>query len=141
MLKLDRLVAVTNMPGLYRMTANRPDGLIVESLDNGKRTFASSRAHQFSPLEGISMYTLTDTVPLSEVFESMLKNIEAHPVKSVKDDDESLRAYFSIVLPEYDREQVKISDIRKCLKWFNYLNDRNLLVIEPDVEPTEETPA
>lgn len=56
-MNLDKLVAVSGMSGVYRMSANRSNGLIVEEIPTGKLKFASVRKHQFTPLESIGIYT------------------------------------------------------------------------------------
>ena len=56
-MNLEKLVAVSGMSGLYRMAANRSNGLIIEDIKSGKRSFASARKHQFTPLESIAIYT------------------------------------------------------------------------------------
>ena len=62
-MNLENIVAVSGMPGLYRMAGSRSNGLIIEDFDTGKKRFASIRKHQFTPLESVSIYTLADTAP------------------------------------------------------------------------------
>ncbi len=58
MIKLDNLVAVSGLPGLFKTAANRPNGLLIENIDTGRTKFASIRKHQFTPLETVGIYTL-----------------------------------------------------------------------------------
>ena len=51
-----------------------------------------------------------------------------NPPADVKSSSDDLKAYFEQVLPSYNREQVYVSDIKKIIKWFNYLSERDLLV-------------
>lgn len=134
-MNLEKLVAVSGRPGIYKMAANRPNGLIIEDLDTGKKFFAPSRRHQFTPLESISIYTETEeaTVELKAVFISMLTQLESNPPVATKASSTDIKNYFEIILPEYDRDKVLVSDIKKLIKWFNYLNERTLLAL-----PTEE---
>lgn len=134
-MNLEKLVAVSGRPGIYKMAANRPNGLIIEDLDTGKKFFAPSRRHQFTPLESISIYTETEeaTVELKTVFISMLTQLEANPPVATKSSSTDIKNYFEVILPEYDRDKVLVSDIKKLIKWFNYLNERTLLAL-----PTEE---
>ncbi|MEL6864255.1 MAG: DUF5606 domain-containing protein [Bacteroidota bacterium] len=136
-MKLDDFVAVSGMSGIYRMVANRSNGLIVEDLDNGKKKFASTRKHQFTPLVSIGIYTDTDTTELKLIFQTMLDQLESNPPVSVKAPADEINIYFAKILPEYDRDRVYISDIKKVIKWFNFLHERNLLVSEEE-ETTEE---
>lgn len=133
-MNLEKLVAVSGRSGIYKMAANRPNGLIIEDLDTKKRVFASSRQHQFTPLESISIYVDTEegTVELKKVFTNMLSQINETPLVDSKADANEIRAYFGKVLPEFDRDKVLVSDMKKVVKWFDFLHTRNLLEL-----PTE----
>lgn len=135
-MNLHKLVAVSGRPGIYKMASNRPNGLIIEDLDSGKKIFAPSRKHQFTPLESISIYTDNeeDTVELKTVFKNMLTQVEDNPPADTKSGAREIKSYFEQVLPEYDRDKVLVSDIKKLIKWFNYLHSRDLLSLEDEEE-------
>lgn len=137
-MNLNKLVAVSGRSGIYRMAANRSNGLIIEDLDSGKKIFAPSRKHQFTPLESISIYTDNeeDTVELKQVFHKMLEQVETNPPVGTKSNSAIIKNYFETILPEYDRDRVLVSDIKKIIKWFTYLNDRQLLSLEDPIEAT-----
>ena len=129
------LVVVTGMTGIQRIAASRDNGMMVEDLDTGKVRFASVRKHQFSPLESISIYTDdNDAVELKVVLQAMLDKLDETPVVSAKSKPDELRAYFSKILPNYDRDQVHVSDIKKLIRWFFFLNERGLLTAAPPEE-------
>lgn len=135
-MNLEKLVAISGRSGIYKMAANRANGLIVEDLDSGKKFFVSGRLHQFTPLESISIYTITEesTAELKTVFNSMLLQIEDNPIPTAKASSNEVRAYFEQILPEFDPHKVLTSDIKKLIKWFDFLNQRNLLsLIEEEV--------
>ena len=138
-MKLDEFVAVSGLPGVFKMVANRNNGLIVENIETGKRKFAPTRRHQFTPLASIGIYTdgPEDTLELKEVFRSMLEKIESHPPVPHNTDTKTLIDYFRTVMPSYDEERVSVGDIKKVVKWFTYLNDKNMLSLEEE-ETTEE---
>jgi len=124
---LSLILSVSSLPGLFKMIANRSNGLIVEDLDSGKSRFVSARKHQFTPLESISIYTLSDTIPLKDVFKIMQgKDQTTIPVKGAKDDE--IKAYFKEVLPEYDEDRVYPKDMKKLFRWYVFLRDKELLV-------------
>lgn len=131
-MKLDRIIAISGRSGLFRMASNSNTGLIVEDLDNGKRSFVSGRLHQFTPLESISIYTTTEeaTVELKTVFANMLAQEAENPPVAQNADPAAIRTYFIAVLPEHDRDKVLISDIKKILKWYGFLKERNMLTAE-----------
>jgi Domain of unknown function (DUF5606) len=138
-MKIKGLVAVSGLPGLYKMVANRSNGLIVESLTDGKRSFASVRQHQFTPLESIGIYTDDgETTELRIVFQSILDKLDQQPLPAQNDSSEKFHEYFAQVLPNYDRDRVNTGDIKKCAKWFAYLHERGFTTAEEEEsdEPT-----
>jgi len=139
-MKLDNLIAVSGLSGIYRMAANRSNGLIIEDVKTGKRRFASSRKHQFTPLESIAIYTDDgDSTELKNVFRNMLQQQEDNPPPSGSGtSSEALHEYFADVLPNYDRDRVFTGDIKKLVKWFNYLNDSGLIDANDDEAQDEE---
>lgn len=126
-MKLTDLLAVSGMPGVFRLVANRKNGLILEDLDSGKRIFVPARGHQFSPMETIAIYTDADAVELKVIFATMISQLAENPPVLPSAGNDELRNYFEKILPEYDRDRVHISDIKKVIKWFTFLHDRGLL--------------
>lgn len=138
-MNLKDFVVVTGMPGVQRVVSTKSNGMLVGDLDSGKIRFASVRKHQFSPLETISMYTDDDdSVELKVVFQNMLDQMEENPIPSVKISSKELRAYFTKILPNHDRDMVHTSDIKKAIRWFNFLHDRNLLLTSSTEGSDEE---
>ena len=135
-MNIEALVAVSGMSGIHKVVGTRNNGLIIEDLDNGKRKFVPSRTHQFSPLESISIYTYTDATPLKEVFTSMKTQLETNPPVSANATNQELIDYFRVILADFDEEKVKVSDIKKVIKWFNFLQERGYL--EPSLEGGDE---
>ncbi len=136
-MNLKDLIAVSGISGVFRIAGNRNNGLIIEDLDTGKKKFAPARRHQFTPLESIAIYTDDDSTELAKVFSNMLEQIEDNPPANPNAKPDELREYFADVLPDFDRDQVSSGDIKKVIKWFNFLNERNLLSLEE--ETVEET--
>lgn len=125
-MKIKDVLAVSGLPGLYKMVNSRNNGLFVQDLDGGKTRFCSARKHQFTPLETVAIYTIYDTIELKEV----LKNIGKYEVNNELPDTSNkseLESAFAEVLPEYDRDRVYSSDMKKIFKWYAYLKDRDLL--------------
>lgn len=127
-MNLDDLIAVSGLPGLYRMAANRSNGLIVEHLETGKRRFVSARKHQFTPLGSIAIYTDDgDSVELANVFRNMRDQFDDRPPVDTSAKSEELFDYFADVLPNYDPDRVYPGDVKKVIKWFNSLKENGLL--------------
>ena len=138
-MNLEKFVSVSGLPGIFRMAANRSNGLIIEDLSTGKKRFASSRKHQFTPLESIAIFTDDgESIELKEVFKTMLEQIDTHPPVKANDKPEVLHGYFEKVLPNYDKDRVYTSDIKKVIKWFSHLHERDLLSLEEVTSSDEE---
>ena len=133
------ILAVSGKPGLYKLVSRGNNNLIVESLDDNHRrmpVFASDRA---TSLADVAMFTETDDVPLMDVLES-LKTLEGGKKSSLNEKKASgseLRDYFAKVLPEYDRERVHNSDIKKLISWYNILVAAGITDFKEEMSPTE----
>ncbi|MEL6969525.1 MAG: DUF5606 domain-containing protein [Bacteroidota bacterium] len=127
-MNLEDLIAVSGLPGLYRMAANRSNGLIVENLETGKRRFVSARKHQFTPLGSIAIFTDDgDSVELANVFRNMRDQYDDRPPVATNAKNDELFDYFADVLPNYDPDRVYPGDVKKVIKWFNSLKENGLL--------------
>ncbi len=119
---LHEILSVSGKPGLYRLVTNRPGGLVIEPLGGGKREFAASRNHQFTPLETIAVFTDDgDSVPLKEVLASITEQKEDTPLPDPKASNEELREFMLDILPTHDQDRVYPSDIKKLVKWYTLL--------------------
>ena len=133
------ILAISGQPGLYKYVAQSARGIIVESLGDGKRMSASATA-RVSALAEISMFTEGEDIPLADVFTRMYAHTGGKEGLSPKSSPEQMKAYFAEVLPEYDRERVHVSDIKKALSWFNILVGAGFTEFKlPDEEQVEES--
>ncbi len=138
-MNLENVIAVTGMSGLYRMAANRANGLIIEELGSGKRKFAPARKHQFTPLESIGIYTDDgDTTDLKNVFTKMLEQYPENPLIHTEATPKELHEYFAKILPNYDRDKVSTGDIKKIVKWFGILQSQGMLTPDQNNRPADE---
>ena len=133
-MNIDDFVAVSKLPGVYKLVSNRSNGIFIEDLDTGKKKFASMRKHMFTPLGTVSIYTQEDSVELFKIFDTMLNKLAELDPKKALDSNQAMFDYFEKILPEYDRDRVYVGDIKKVIKWFNFLQDRNLLSTDSDEE-------
>lgn len=115
------IIAITGKPGLYKLLSRSKNALIVEDLRTGKRQPAYNHEKVIS-LADISIYTDGGDEPLPEVLEKVAAFTEGKPV-DVKAfaDDAALREYFGQILPEFDRDRVYTTDIKKLFSWYNQL--------------------
>ena len=139
-MEYSKIVSVTGLPGLFELVNTKSDGAIVRSLDDKTTRFASSRIHNFSHLETIEVYTVSDNVNLAEVFQAMEKTSGSLPDTK---DNNAIRKYFEKVFGDIDFERVYNSDLKKMIKWFEVLkkNDVEIKLSEPEPEEeADETP-
>ena len=120
---LKNILFISGRPGLYKLVSAGNRSLIVETVDAQKKRVQVYAHEQATSLGDIAMFTNTDEVPLSNVFEAM-KTKENGAVVSFdykKASSEELRSYLEEVLPDFDRDRVHISDIKKLIAWYNLL--------------------
>ena len=132
-MKIKDLMSISGMPGLYKLLATKQSGIVAESLETGQKKFFSARSYQFSPLESIAIYTHDDALPLEDVFTNMKSNPPADNLAKSE-----LRDYFEEVLPDHDQSKVYVSDIKKIVSWYTYLNAHGYLEEEADQDASEE---
>ncbi len=133
-MNLEDFIAVSKLPGVYKIVSNRSNGLFIEDLDTGKKKFASMRKHMFTPLGTVSIYTEEESTELSIIFKTMLDKLPTLNPKEALGSNDTMFAYFEQILPNYDRDRVYVGDIKKVLKWFVFLYERNLLVESSEEE-------
>ncbi len=136
-MELKDILAISGQPGLYKYVAQSRTGVIVESLIDGKRMNASA-SQRVSALTEISMYTEGEDIALAEVFTRMYAHTEGKPAISPKESAARLAEFFAAVLPEYDRERVHASDIKKAIQWFNLLVEAGMTEFRLPDEESEE---
>lgn len=124
---LTKIIAIAGYPGLFRIIAQASNGIIVESLIDKKRMTAYSH-YKISGLEDISIFTYGEDVPLKEVLGKIKEKEKGAKCIDPKSDPTVLRDYLAGILPDFDKERVHNSDIKKLLSWYNLLLDNNLLV-------------
>ena len=123
------ILAISGQPGLFRYVAQSRNGCIVESLLDGKRMNASASS-RISALTEISMFTEGEDIPLAEVYTKMYEYTKGEQGPSVKEGAARLKEFFGVVIPDYDRERVHDSDIKKAVAWFNLLVEAGITKFE-----------
>ncbi|MGB4840971.1 MAG: DUF5606 domain-containing protein [Saprospiraceae bacterium] len=137
-MNIKNIVAVSGLPGLYKLVSTKTNGLIVSDPDTGKTRFCSVRQHQFTPMETVAVYTETDTIEIAKVFQTMLDMLTDTPIPASNASHTDLQKYFNLILPDYDRDRVFHSDMKKIIKWFNFLNERGFLTAKSENANDEE---
>ena len=133
------ILAISGRPGLFKLVSRGKNNLIVEALDSTHHRTPAFAADRITSLADIAMYTDADDVPLMEVLES-IKTLEQGKKTSIdprKADGSQLREYFAKVLPNFDRERVHNSDIKKLFQWYNILIENGITDFKEEMKPTE----
>ena len=134
---LKEIMAISGHPGLFRFISQARNGIIVESLDTGKRMQAFS-SMKISALEEIAVFTDDEEVSLAEVLKLISEKEDGGPSIDHKSESETLKAYFADVLPAYDRDRVYVSDIKKIINWYNILHRHELLKFDEEEAEASE---
>jgi hypothetical protein len=137
MIDLHGIISIAGMPGLFKVVAQSKNGVIVEALADKKR-FPAFASHKISSLEDISMFTTGEDKSLSEIMKAIYDKENGGPCIDHKKDDKEIIAYFAAVVPDYDKERVYTSNMRKLFGWYNQLQSTSNLKIKEEKEGTEE---
>lgn len=136
-MKLQDILAISGQPGLYKYVAKSSNGVIVEALSDGKRSNVPATS-KVSSMAEIAIYTEGEDLPLNKVFENIFKFTEGKATISHKSSNDQLKAHFAEVLPEYDRDRVHVSDIKKVFAWYNILVEKGMTDFSIEEAKTED---
>ena len=90
-------------------------------------------------MEDIAIFTSTEELPLADVFTKIYEKKDGKEILSHKSTNEELKSFFKEILPDYDRERVYVSDIKKVVLWYNTLLGHDLLKpVEEEAEKEKE---
>ena len=136
-MNLTGIISISGKAGLFKVVGQSKNSIIVESINDGKRmpAYASNR---ISALEDISIYTIEEDVPLREEYEKIFEKEQGKEAPPHKEDIDILRTYLESILPDYDKDKVYDSDLRKLFQWYNILHKAGLLESEEEEEESKE---
>jgi dephospho-CoA kinase len=134
------ILSIAGKPGLYKLVSRGKMNLIVEALDETHKRIPAFGTDRITSLSDIAMFTDAEDVPLMKVMAAIRDKEEKKEVSFPfkKASSKELREYFASVLPDFDRERVHDSDIRKLLTWYNILVKNGITDFEEEEEKTEE---
>ena len=138
-MNVEGIISVSGKPGLYKVLGQTKNGVIVESLMDGKKSAMSSTS-KMSALQDIAIYTYTEELPLADVLDK-IRVKEGEPSIGHKSSAAILSEYFKEVLADYDEDRVYTSDIKKVISWYNTLQKVGLAVetVEASSDESSET--
>ena len=132
-MELKDFISVAGKSGLHTIVGKSKNNVIVESLKDKKR-FPIFNTNKISALSDISIYTYDEEILLSELFDRIQKKYKKEAAISHLESADELKKVFEELVPNYDKEQVYNSDIKKVFQWYNILHDTDNLVSEKSKE-------
>lgn len=137
---LRTVLSIAGKPGLYKLVSNGRNMLIVEALDASKKRLPIHGIDKVVALGDIAMYTDDEEVPLWQVLENVKAKCEGAvcSVDYKKASNEELADFFAEVLPNYDRDRVYMTHVRKLIQWYNILIEAGITAFVPEEAETEE---
>ncbi len=133
---LSKILTIAGKSGLFRIIAETRNGFVAESLSDGRKipVFTTDRS---SVLEDINIYTSEGEIPLKDVVWKIYEHEEGQPVSVSKKEQSEAMAKFEDVLPDYDKERVYFSDVKKVFNWYNILLEKELIT-KPEKEEDQQ---
>tara|TARA_B100001057_G_C22812698_1_gene936089 strand:+ start:1152 stop:1706 length:555 start_codon:yes stop_codon:yes gene_type:complete len=136
-MELKEIISITGRPGLFKVVAQGKNNVIVESIVDKKR-FPAYATDRISTLGDISIYTTDEDVKLTDVLASFHDHYDGKACPSHKEELTVLEGLLEKILPNYDKERVYKSDLRKIFQWYNILIKAGIKIKEI-AEKTEES--
>ena len=137
---LKNILAISGKPGLYRLVSRGNRSLIVETLDEAHKRQPAFGTDRIISLADIAMYTDEEEVPLRQVLNNIKAKEQAKAVSSIDlktASKEELFQFMGEVLPEFDRDRVHASDIKKLIQWYNILIENNITEFDEEQPESE----
>lgn len=118
----ERILTISGKPGLYHLLSSGRNMFVVEMVDATRKRMPVYNNDKVVMLDDIAIYTDTEEVPLRNVFAAIYNKEQAVlPFDLKMATPEELIAYFEDVMPDYDRERVYLTHIKKMYSWYNIL--------------------
>ncbi len=136
-MNLTGIISIAGKPGLYKVVSQTKNGIIVESLLDGKRMPVGA-TQKVSALSDIHIYTYAEDMPLEEVFEKIFDFTGGKEAVNHKEAPEKLRAFMESCVPDFDQERVYNSDLKKLFQWYNLLLAKGVLVKQEEEKEPEK---
>lgn len=133
------ILSISGKPGLYKLVSRGKLNLIVESIDDKHKRMPAFATDKVISLADITMYADSDDVPLMKILAGVRDKEGGKPLtlNYKKCSGSELREYFAQILPDFDRERVHDSDIKRLLTWYDILVKNDITDFEDVMKPTE----
>ena len=135
-MNLKGIIAISGRPGIFKVITQGKNSVIVESMLDKKR-FPAHATEKISTLEDISIFTVDEDLKLVEVLVKMLEKYAGKEAPNHKIELPALEKEMGEIVPNYDKDRVYGSDVRKLFQWYNLLLKADLLKSETVVEESD----
>ena len=138
-MELKEIASIAGKGGLFRIVKPTRTGVIVESLDGKGGRMVATANHRISVLKEISIYT-TDaegSTPLENVLHTIHQEFGDDPGVDNSSSPEELKAFLQHILPNFDRDRVYVSDIKKLVSWYRILLEYAPETLKPQEAATK----
>ncbi len=141
--QMETILSIAGKPGLYKLVSRGKANLIVEALDETHRRQPAFASDRVTSLADIAMYTDAEDIPLWKVLKNLGEKEESKvcSLNYKKCSAAELHDFFAAILPEYDRDRVHDSDIKKLIQWYNILVKSGITDFEAALSPNVDAPA
>ncbi len=137
---METILSIAGKPGLYKLVSRGNRNLVVEALDETHRRMPAFASDRVTSLSDIAMYTDSEDIPLWKVLKSLgdKEQLKESTLNYKKCAAKELHDYFAEVLPNYDRDRVHDSDIKKLIQWYNVLIKNGITDFEKNMSEEEK---
>jgi hypothetical protein len=136
-MEFKEILAISGFGGLFKYISQARNGIIVEGFEDKKRMNAFAH-YKVSSLNDIAIFADSGEIPLRKIFKMIQEMEKGGLAIDSKSDDAKLKEYFAKVLPDYDRQKVYLSDIKKLISWYNILHKNGYTNFEEEEKKEED---
>ena len=136
---LTNILVIAGKPDLSELVSQTKGGAVVKNLVTGQK-YPVFKNDRISSLGEIRLFTDNDERPLDEVMQGIFKKLEgkATGFDPKKAESKVMFDLLAEVLPDYDRERVHASDVKKLFAWYNVLLAADKITFDEPEEKKEE---
>ncbi len=135
---LSNILVISGKPDLSELVSQTKGGAVVMNLVTGQK-YPVFKNDRISSLGEIRIFTDSDERPLEDVMQAIYKHLDgkATAFEPKKADGKELADLLAVVLPDYDRDRVHTSDMKKLFAWYNILLAANKITFEEEEKKEE----
>ena len=132
---LTNILVISGKPDLSELVSQTKGGAIVKNLVTGQK-YPVFKNDRISSLGEIRLFTDSDERPLEEVMQAIYKHLDGKSTafEPKKAESKELADLLAEVVPDYDRDRVHTSDMKKLFAWYNILSAAGKITFDEEKE-------